>query len=144
MYKYEVKCKCGHVGRKNYIVIAFPVIAESGKEAAKKARYFPRVKHDHKDAIINVRKINDEEYEKLVSINNNDLYLKCTNRQEQNSINLTDRIFKEEVVTEENRVFEQHKQYFFGKTEVRNPKRFFKNILEVDYHKEAYAWQRKY
>ena len=59
MCKYEVICKCGHVGKQHYIEISFPIIAENGREAAKKARYLPRVKHHHKDAIINVRKITD-------------------------------------------------------------------------------------
>ncbi len=140
MYKYEVKCKCGHVGRKNYIVIAFPVIAENGKEAAKKARRIPRVKHDHKDAIISVRKITDEEYGELLSINNEDLYLKCSNRREQKLIDLTDRILKEETAFEKKEVLKESKQYYFGKTEIKNPKRFLKNILGVDYIKEEYAW----
>lgn len=140
MCKYEVKCKCGHVGRKNYIIISFPVIAENGKDAANKARYFPRVKHDHKDAIISVRKITDEEYDELVSINNKDLYLKCTNRQEQNLIDLTGRLFKEEILIEKDETKEKHKQLFFGKIEVRNPKRFFKNTIDSEYCKEAYVW----
>ena len=49
---YRVKAKCGHVGRNNYIVKNFYVVASSGKEAAHKVRYFPRVKHDRKDAYL--------------------------------------------------------------------------------------------
>lgn len=97
MRKYEVKCKCGHVGRGNYIVVAFPLIAEDGKEAARKARFLPRVKHNWNDAIISVREITDEEYEKLKLINDKDLYLKCSNKQEQNLIDLTDRIIKKQI-----------------------------------------------
>ena len=51
---YEVLAKCGHVGKKHYVPVKFAVIAEDGKEAAKMVRYFPRVKHNHKDAILNV------------------------------------------------------------------------------------------
>ena len=44
---YNVTAKCGHVGRENYIPISFAVKAQSAKEASKRVRNFPRVKHDH-------------------------------------------------------------------------------------------------
>ena len=90
---YMVIAKCGHVGRKNYIPVKFAVVAESGKEAAKKVRQFPRVKHDHKDAILDVRCITLEEFLEIKEINDNDPYLKCHSRQEQNLIvNLAERM----------------------------------------------------
>ena len=90
---YEVIAKCGHVGRKNYIPVKFAVVAESGKEAAKKVRQFPRVKHDHKDAILDVRCITLEEFLEIKESNDNDSYLKCHSRQEQNLIvNLAERM----------------------------------------------------
>ena len=90
---FMVIAKCGHVGRKNYIPIKFAVVAESGKEAAKKVRQFSRVKHDHKDAILDVRCITLEEFLEIKEINNNDPYLKCHSRQEQNLIvNLAERM----------------------------------------------------
>lgn len=90
---YEVIAKCGHVGRKNYIPVKFAVVAESGKEAAKKVRQFPRVKHNHKDAILNVRCITLEEFLEIKERNNNDSYLKCHSKQEQNLIvNLSERM----------------------------------------------------
>lgn len=90
---YEVIAKCGHVGKKHYVPIKFAVIAKDGKEAAKMVRQFPRVKHDHKDAILNVNKIDYERYLEIVEMNNNDPYLKCHSRQEQNLIdNLEDRL----------------------------------------------------
>lgn len=90
---YEVIAKCGHVGRKNYIPVKFAVVAESGKEAAKKVRQFPRVKHDHKDAILYVRCITLEEFLEIKESNDNDPYLKCNSRQEQNLIvNLAERM----------------------------------------------------
>lgn len=141
MCKYEVKCKCGHVGRKNYIVISFPVVAEHGREAAYKARYFPRVKHDHKDAIISVRKITDEEYGELIAINSQDEYLQCSNRQEQNLLDLSNRLIKEErLVKSDKTVVVEHKQCFFGKVLIKKPKKYFKNIFINDYNTEAYAW----
>ena len=88
-----VIAKCGHVGRKNYIPVKFAVVAESGKEAAKKVRQFPRVKHDHKDAILDVRCIKLEEFLEIKEINENDPYLKCHSKQEQNLIvNLAERM----------------------------------------------------
>ena len=83
---YEVIAKCGHVGRQNYVPIKFAVEAESGKDAAAMVRYFPRVKHDHKDAILSVNKIDNKRYSEIKTINDNDPYLKCHSRREQNKI----------------------------------------------------------
>ncbi|MCR4660994.1 MAG: hypothetical protein K5765_03205 [Clostridia bacterium] len=83
---FEVIAKCGHVGRGYYVPIEFAVIAEDGKEAAKMVREFPRVKHDHKDAILNVYKIDYERYLEIVEMNNNDPYLKCRSKKEQKLI----------------------------------------------------------
>ena len=80
---YNVTAKCGHVGRENYIPISFAVKANSAKEASKRVRNFPRVKHDHKDAIISCKEINEEEFNNLVKINNNDSYLTCKSKREQ-------------------------------------------------------------
>lgn len=80
---FRVTCKCGHVGRQFFIRIDFSVNADSRKEAAKIARNIPRVKHDHKDAILNCVEIDYEEYQIIQKINNNDPYLKCKNPQEQ-------------------------------------------------------------
>ena len=90
---YEVIAKCGHVGRKKYIPIKFAVIAENGKEAAKIVRKIPRVKHNHKDAILYVKKICYEEYQEIIETNNKDPYLKCNSRHEQKQIdNLSERL----------------------------------------------------
>lgn len=58
MNYYKVRAKCGHVGRNNYIIKPFFVKANDGKEAAKIVRNTPRVKHDHKYAIIDVKEKN--------------------------------------------------------------------------------------
>lgn len=83
---YAVTTKCGHVRRSRYVEVTFAIEAESGKEAAKIGRYMPRVKHDHPMAIVNVEKISYEEYLELKENNSNDLYLKCSSRQEQNRL----------------------------------------------------------
>ena len=65
---YEVIAKCGHVGKKHYIPIKFAVKAETGEEAAKIVRDFSRVKHNHKDAILSVAKIDYERYLEIKKI----------------------------------------------------------------------------
>ena len=87
MKKYfKVVAKCGHIGRKHYIPVAFAVEAEDGKEAAKLTRFFSRVKHNHKDAILDCKEVSYEEFSELKTINLNDEYLKCHSRQEQKMI----------------------------------------------------------
>ena len=81
---YKVVAKCGHVGRRKYIPIIFAVVAENGKDASKLVRQYPRVKHNHKDAILRCDKITFEEFLQIKEINNNDPYLHCQNKQEQN------------------------------------------------------------
>ncbi len=80
---YKAVCMCGHVGRNNYIPIAFAVKATDGKEAAKIARDLPRVKHHKKYAVLSCDEINEEQYEELRRINDSDPYLSCKNIQEQ-------------------------------------------------------------
>ena len=65
---FKVTCKCGHVGVKHYIRISLPVIAATRKGAAEIARYIPRVKHDHKDAILECKEITLGEFEELQEI----------------------------------------------------------------------------
>lgn len=83
---FKVTCKCGHVGVKHFIRISFPIISATGKDAAKIARYLPRVKHEHKDAILDCKEITYEEFLELKTINDNDPYLRCSNKQEQEMI----------------------------------------------------------
>lgn len=83
---FKVACKCGHVGTKYFIRISFPIMATCRKDASAIARYIPRVKHDHKDAILDCCEITYEEYVSLQEINNNDPYLKCECRQDQEII----------------------------------------------------------
>ena len=86
-YMYAVQCKCGHVGRHRYMPIEFPVIAINKKEAAKIARQIPRVKHDHKDAILNVRQVSEREFKEINEINNCNPYLKINSKHQQKEIN---------------------------------------------------------
>lgn len=86
MQFFEIKAKCGHVGRGKYYEGIFYEIAENGRVAADIVRKRGRVKHDKKDAIISVRKVSFEEYQKGLENKENDLYFKCENIQDQNLI----------------------------------------------------------
>ena len=81
---FIVDAICGHVGRNNGIVKSFPVAAENAKHAAAVTRKFPRVKHDYKYAIQNVREVTKEEYLKQKEINKEDPYLLSKSKYEQN------------------------------------------------------------
>ncbi len=95
---YAVKAKCGHVGRKYYLPIIFGVKAINAKEAAKIARDIPRVKHHHKDAILDVKEISYKEYVDIRKNNSEDTYLKVSSKQDQNlyCLNIDERLIKEE------------------------------------------------
>ncbi len=87
MYKYyNVLAKCGHVGKTRCVWVNFAVAAEDAKEAARKCRYYKRVKHDHTNAIGEVNEITFEQFMMLRAENDSDPYLKCKNIQQQNKI----------------------------------------------------------
>ena len=100
MNYYKVKAKCGHVGRNNYIPKTFYIKAEDGKEAAANARKIPRVKHDKKSAIIEVKRISKDEYLGGLRVNNEDPYLRAKSMQEQRILcpDLQEEIVREEEV----------------------------------------------
>ncbi|MBR2094048.1 MAG: hypothetical protein IJ908_00260 [Fibrobacter sp.] len=128
---YEVACKCGHVGRSHYLEIRYPIIAQSGKDAAYRARYFPRVKHDHKDAILSVCKIDQQRFSELTEINERDPYLHCTCIQDQNLIDLSDRLLDEkETVYHMVRKDECNKDFYYKKQKLRDPKKYMKHYRD--------------
>lgn len=86
MAYYLVLTKAGHLGKSCYMPIWFPVEAENGREAAKIARYYPRVKHDHPDAILQCVETDLEGFNYQKEMNRLDPYLRCKSRHEQNQI----------------------------------------------------------
>ncbi len=99
---YRVTCKCGHVGLDRFIRIDFPIMAENAHEATLAARWLPRVKHHKKDAVLECREIDFEEYQILQKINNEDPYLKCSSRQEQDlSPEIMERTEKEDAISDQ-------------------------------------------
>lgn len=133
MKLFKVTAKCGHVGRNYFVKKEFAIKAKDGKEAAKVVRNIPRVKHHKKDAILNVVEITESEYEMIMLANSNDPYFKCTCIQEQRVCGDFE-VFREC----EHELFERKenkKTVYYGKTLLRNPKKFMKNI----YATERYA-----
>lgn len=80
---YKVEAKCGHVGKNWYFPATFYITAENGREAAKVARVMPRVKHDHKDAILSVSEIDVDSYILGKESSMSNPYWLCKNIQEQ-------------------------------------------------------------
>ena len=126
MKMFEVKAKCGHVGRKYYALKTFAILAENGKEAAEIARNIPRVKHHHKDAIIDVKEVEYDRYLKIIEANNEDPYFKCRSIQEQRNYMIDD-IYPEERDDAYNEPYRSNKQVYVGKAVVRKPKKYIKN-----------------
>lgn len=80
---FKVIARCGHVGNKFYILIEFYCRAENAKEAAKKIRNSPRVKHHHKFAISSVQEISEVEFLEGCRKMRENPFFKCHNPQEQ-------------------------------------------------------------
>lgn len=80
---YKVEAKCGHVGKDYYFPGELYITVENGREAAKAARRMPRVKHDHKDAILSVSEIDADSYILGKELSMDNPYWFCKNIQEQ-------------------------------------------------------------
>lgn len=137
---YEVVCKCGHVGKSHYMPISFAIMAQSGKEAASIAREMPRVKHNHKDAILNVRKINQDEYTRLSKRNYHDSYLHCRCIQDQNLIDISDRLMDEKIKNSyKDRKDENGKDFYYSKKKIRNVKKYINHYLDLEEYNDISA-----
>lgn len=125
---FIVKAKCGHVGMNNYIVKSFGVVADNGKKAAEKCRWFPRVKHHCKDAIVSVTKVTKEEFDVAINEHESDPFFKCTSIQEQNMLcDLTSQIIRNDEVKIK-----------------RKEKKIKKHKLDLIYAKESLKMIRNY
>jgi hypothetical protein len=135
---FAVKTKCGHVGKAYYIPIDFAIRANDAKEAAEFARHIKRAKHDHKDCVLGVKEINYQQYLELREKNSKDPYLNCKNKQEQNMLDLSDRLvpdphYKKEV--ERKGKCQNQNRTYYKKEEIRNPHKYYKmnNHNDEDY-----------
>jgi hypothetical protein len=75
-YFFAVRCKCGHVGRRKYIEMTFPIKAGSKKEAAEIGRWRGGVKHHHKEAVEEVVEITIDTFRELHAKLDTDPYWK--------------------------------------------------------------------
>lgn len=130
MRYYEVTAKCGHVGKGYYIPIGFAVRAETASEAAAATRTMPRVKHDHKDAILSVREVDVFEYDDLRQVNHYDPYLQCQSRREQ--MTEYDAIYNRLVEEQRGGVWYEkelsEKAVYDGKKRIRNVRRYAREL----------------
>ena len=130
---FEAVCKGGHVGKSHYVVISFPLMAQSKKDAARIARGLPRVKHDYQDAILNVFKIDKKRYFELIEINNHDPYLHCTCIQDQNAIDLSGRLMDEDRSNHyTSRKEENKKSFYCNKQKIRNQKKYMTHYYDLE------------
>ena len=83
MRYFKVTAKCGHVGKGFYYPGDLFIKAENGRDAARVARKMPRVKHDHKDAILNVEEIDWETYRAGKEDARKNPYFFCESVQQQ-------------------------------------------------------------
>lgn len=98
MKYFKVYTKCGHVRKNFYVLKWLYVKAESKKEAASIARFIPRVKHHHKDAIREVIEVSYEDYQDGIKKMYEDKYFLVKNSSQQRKENALEgcEIFKEE------------------------------------------------
>lgn len=127
---YEVKAKCGHVGRKNYLIKSFAVKAESAKIAASIVRNIPRVKHHHKDAIRQVIEITESRFHEINEFNRNDPYFCCACIQEQKLYDIGEILEEEESELDYREREEIRKPIYIGKKLLRKPKKYLRGYLE--------------
>lgn len=137
---FIVEAKCGHIGKQFYIPIKFAVVATNAKEAANIARNFPRVKHNHKDAILSVEEVDYTTFITQIKLNSKIDYLKCKSKYEQKELNY----WIEQNRVEETDIAKKHRMkdnyyfekesfiYRFGKT-IRNLKKYSKFNLQDNY-----------
>lgn len=77
---FVVTAKCGHVGKQFFYKGTFYIRAFTMSEAAAIARYMPRVKHDHKDAILCAEEISGEAYEAGKEAIKSEAYFQCVSQ----------------------------------------------------------------
>jgi hypothetical protein len=80
---FEVTAKCGHVGRGQFYTGLFYVRAEDGSAVAAIVRMMPRVKHDHKNAILAVIKVDYTAFRTGQLLHRANPYFNCHSVQEQ-------------------------------------------------------------
>lgn len=135
---FEVKAKCGHVGRGYYYEGTFYEVAESKKQAAEIVRIRGRVKHHHKDAILSVREITAEEYAVGKQTKANEAYFNCKNIQEQNMYWDEIKDYVKPEVIDERETEEERRKKRKNRIQFKRAK-YIQNYCNWDYMQEVYA-----
>ncbi len=130
MKSFEVRAKCGHVGRNYYVEKSFIIKAKDKREAAAIVRDKPRVKHHAKDAIRWVAEIDDKTYLEKKKEYDSDPYFKCKSIQEQ-KINCELTILEEIVKPQYKKKDKSNQKFYYGKEKIRNPKKYFNRYLAI-------------
>ncbi|MBS7294732.1 MAG: hypothetical protein KIG96_04965 [Treponema sp.] len=135
MKYFMVTAKCGHVGKNNFYKGTLFLKAENGKEAARIARDCPRVKHDQKDAILDVKEIDDFFFDIGNRLNHTLHYYTCESVQEQRMYisEIENNIFVENWVLEEPKKYT--KRHSLRNTYNWDPEyESYKNNRYIDYY----------
>lgn len=131
---FVVTCKCGHVGKRKYVLINFPIKAPNKKMACEIAKSAPRVKHDARDCIRKIKEISETEFFELKKINSEDPYLKCTSNYDQAMIDMTGRIHEMKRIHHKkwkiDMNYENYRKLFKNK-ETKNYKKYINNYLNA-------------
>ena len=126
---FEVVCRCGHVGNGKYVLKSFPVFARDAKDAARRARNIPRVKHHNKHVIEKVIEIDEYRYREIEFLNDMDPYFHCRNKKQQKAVcDLQVMVDDSLVNVERNRTSDaiSRRPVYSGKTKIKNPRKFYK------------------
>lgn len=81
---FEVIAKGGHVGRDKYYECHFPVCAPNKEIASLYSKNLPRIKKDHKDAILEIIEVTKEEFLSICQKFDINPYFHCNSKHEQN------------------------------------------------------------
>ena len=131
---YKVIAKCGHVGQNKYYPGYFVVKANNAADAANKARYFPRVKHDNKYAILSVEEIDEKMARKLFIKKEKEIYFHIkTNKERKLTMPLLERL----LIEEEKYSYELREKTNSGRKtskgiKIRNYKKYSKYNLNLE------------
>lgn len=113
---FKVIAKCGHVGKRNYVPVAFAVKAETASQASQKVMGYHRVKKQLNDAIISCEKIDRKSYKELISLNNNNPYLHCKCNRQQREIKDFESLICRNIYKEQRKKVEPLKSMKYRKT----------------------------
>ncbi|AEF80180.1 hypothetical protein [Leadbettera azotonutricia] len=112
---FLVCCKCGHVGKRRFIPLVFPIRARDRLEADARGRAHPGVKHDNRTAVLWIKAATVEEYRQARIELYKDVYWQCL---ERGSLLLADRIVREQQRPKKESSKKDTRQFRFKKSKV--------------------------